>query len=206
MLRLPVQYTADEKANLIIQKHITNQILELMKVVMVNCDMDTENFDEQDEIFLDYVESYFPLNYPSDKMAETFYGFYHLLKSEEEFVPKLAMEYLMAELLCSHIEFSEDAGLSLEVPIENEREYVLSIIVSELDLKGLREEVACEVNQYLSQFENLREYTETCFWDTDYELLNQYSEEQLLESEANDTLGIGLEAKERFIIPAKWVE
>ena len=57
----------------------------------------------------------------------------------------------------------------------------------------------------INSYEDLREYIETCFWDQDFLLLNDMSEEKLLRSELNKYLGIA-EPKDANIIEFPVVE
>ena len=209
MLKIPDLIVDDSKAQKIITKHISEQIKELLKDVADTCIIDIENFDGDDTSLIDYLRYFFPEGYPEDKMSEMFFGLYALLNSEEEYVPKLAMEYLMAGLLEGHIIVCEDLGLNTRILVKEEREYLVECIRQEVIASEDSDEYGTvneNVDYYMRSIECIEEYMETCFWDADYMLLSSYTEEELMESEVNERFGIGLEDRERFVVPTKWLK
>ena len=209
MLKIPNPIVDDNKAQKIVTKHISEQIKELLRVVAADCSIDIENFEGDDENLIDYLRDYFPEGYPEDKMSDIFFGLYALLNSEEEYVSKLPMEYLMAGVLEGDIVACEELGTDTRALVEEDREYLVECIRQEVIKSGDAEEfggVNAAVDFYMRNVECIEEYMEVCFWDADYSLLDSYTEEELVNSGANEYLGIGIEERERFVVPAKWLE
>ena len=92
----------------------------------------------------------------------------------------------------------EEYTTVLRIP-EPDRSYVKNYYLKEYESEYKGEELEDFVEELLGYYEDLRGYIDSCFWDTDFLLLDDYSEEQLLESEANEMLGI-IEPKENKII------
>ena len=156
--------------------------------------------------------TYLPDNYPVDKANREFFGLYKLLKARKEYVPELPMEYVLYHIIMNEVwqvdminEDSEDgmfddlkddpffAGIedeeytTVEKIPEPERSVALDGLkdyASELEEPATAEEV-------LSEYEDLRNYGEICFWDTDFTMLDDYDEEALIHSELGKYMGLG---------------
>ncbi len=176
----------------------------------------------------DYAETiameYLPENYPPQKASQEFFGLYRLLKAGKDYVPELPMEYILFRLIFNEVDdidtingYIEDGvfdgpddGLFTE-DIED-REYTTVMLIPEPErtivknairksLKGqcAPEELEEEVEHSMNWFEDLREYEESCFWDTDFLFLDDMTEEELLGSELNEFLGIGVPKENKII-------
>lgn len=205
MLKLPDPVFEDVNDERIIVKYISGRILELLKDVLFRSMIDSiEDLNENNRNFLDFISLYFPSSYDKSKMANTFTGLYALLEAEDEFVPELVMEYLMANLIMGKLEEYEDLGLEeLIVEPMDEHAYILGKLHEIYD--GNEDEFGVSAEEIMNQIENLQEYLEFCFWDSDYALLDEYTEEELRRSPLNEALGIGLKEDEnKFIVPPEW--
>lgn len=213
ILRLPEGLIEDKKANDIVERYIHQRIYGMVKDVIIEYEISgIDNIRTDDEDFIEYVSIYFSPHYPKCKMSETFLGFYALLEAKDKFVPELVMEYIMASLIESFIAVADSLGLSTVERIETDREYVLSKLMEEYEdvLADLGESTtgaSAMAEARLNVIEDIREYKDICFWDTDYELLNTYTEEALRASVVNKELGIGLKPRDNvFVIPKEWYQ
>lgn len=215
MLKLPQEHTEDRKANKIIAQYLNGNLLRLVKEV-------TEGYEEaqgkaageDDPIFWEAVSCFFPEGYPEGKMGKVFLGLKALLESEHEFVPELAMEYVMYRLIEERINRADGEGVQTLDPILSEREYVIRILKKEYpDADSILEESADEDipvswKEKLERLEDLHHYEEIYFWDADYLFLDEYTETELKGSAVSELIGIdNIEDKSRrFEIPAGWME
>jgi len=213
MLRLPDGLINDKKSNDIVEKYINKRIYSIVKDVIFEYAFNgIDDIRMDDKGFIEFVSVYFPPHYPKCKMGETFFGLYALLEAEDKFVPELVMEYIIASLIESFIAVADGLGLSTVERIETDREYVLSKLMEESEdgQAELGEGMAgasAMAKARLNAIENIREYEDIYFWDTDYELLNTYTEEALRTSVLNTELGIGLKSKDSvFVIPKEWYQ
>lgn len=118
MLKLPQKYTNDEKANGIITQYLNGNILDLVKGEIVDFEESREKEAcEDDPAFCKAVSMFFPEHYPFEKMGKVFLGLYALLESEYEFVPELAMEYVMHSLIQAWIGITDSLGIKTLEPI-----------------------------------------------------------------------------------------
>ncbi len=112
MLKLPQKHTNDEKANGIITQYLNGNILGLVKNEIEDYEEVREKEAREDELdFCEAVSVFFPEHYPFEKMGKAFLGLQTLLESEYEFVPKLAMEYVMYSLIQARIEAADSIGI-----------------------------------------------------------------------------------------------
>jgi len=213
MLKLPEGLIEDKKANDIVEKYISQRIYRIVKdVIMKYAFSGIENIRMDDEDFIEFVSIYFPLHYPKCKIGETFLGFYALLEAKDKFVPELVMEYIMASLIESFMAEADKIGLSTVEKMETDREYVLSMLIEECKavLFELGESMAgasAMAEERLNAIEDIREYEDIYFWDTDYQFLNVYTEEELSVSLLNTELGIGLKPRGNlYVIPKEWYQ
>ena len=168
---------------------------------------------------MDFAENvsstYLPDNYPLEKANREFFGLYKLLKAKKEYVPELPMEYVMYRVIMNEVwqidminQDTED-GLFDELMddpffegIEDE-EYTTIERIPEPErsvaLDGLKEyafDMSLETGEettaegVLAQYEDLRNYDEICFWDTDFALLDRVDEDTLINSEVGKALGL----------------
>ncbi len=152
---------------------------------------------------------YLPDEYPVEKANREFLGLYRLLKAKNEYVPELPMEYVLNSIINNEIwqvdQIAEDTeeGLfddMMDDPffegIEDE-EYTTVEQIPEPDrgtvLKAL--EAQCDddmtAEDLIAYYEDLRNYEETCFWDTDFAFLDSMDEDTLIHSDLAAKLGIG---------------
>lgn len=132
MLKLPRKYTNDEKANSIITQYLNGNILDLVKGEIVDFEEGREKeAREDDPAFCEAVSMFFSERYPFEKMGKVFLGLYALLESEYEFVPELAMEYVMYSLIRAWIGITDSLGIKALEPIPDQRDYVISVLRKE---------------------------------------------------------------------------
>ena len=205
MLKLPSPVFADKDDQRIVTEYISARILELLKEVLFESLIDDlEDLEEDTERFLDRVAFYLPEHYPKSKMIDAFTGLYALLESEEEFVPELVMEYLMAHLIMVKCEMSADMGVPTIVEME-QHDYILGKLHEICD--GNEGDMGISAVDKMREIEDMSEYLEICFWDIDYLLLDEFTEEELRNSPVNEELGIGLKEKKNvFIVPPEWIK
>lgn len=214
MLKFPQEHTGDKKANKIIAEYLNGNILKLVKEV-------TEGYEkaqgreagEADPIFWEAASRFFPEGYPEEKMGKVFMGLKALLESEHEFVPELAMEYVMYRLIEERIDRADGEGVQTLEPIPSQREYVIHILKKEYpDADSTLEDstdadISISWKEKLESLEDLHYYDEIYFWDTDYLFLDEFTETELKGSAVSEFIGIdNIEDESRkFEIPAGWL-
>ncbi len=100
MLKLPQEHTDDEKANGIIARYLNGNILGLVNDEIVDYEYIRKKEVWEDDLdFCETIMLFFPEHYPVEKMGKVFLGLRALLESEYEFVPELAMGYVMYALI-----------------------------------------------------------------------------------------------------------
>ncbi len=213
MLRMPQKYTCDERANIIIAQYLNGNILGLVTDQIIEYEaLWKREATEDDAEFQDAVSIYFPEAYPQERMGKVFLGLKALLESEYEFVPELAMEYVMYRLIEDRIQISDDIGTDALEPITSDREYVIRILKEEYPDKGRidpeEEEFSISWQEKLERLEDLHYYEDIYFWDMDYLQLDYYTESELRESPVSKYLGIDniSDENKKFILPPEWLK
>ncbi len=122
MLKLPQTHTDDEKANGIIARYLNGNILGLVNDEIAGYEsIWKKEAREDDPDFCETVRLFFLEYYPVKKMGKVFLGLWALLESEYEFVPELAMEYVMYALIQERIETADGLGKETLGPISEQR-------------------------------------------------------------------------------------
>ncbi len=216
MLRLPNEY--DPRIHKMVQEYLTDRILDLVDEYAFMIEED-----DAEEMFEIVLRPILPHDYDIKRGRDMLLRFKALLESPEEFVPELAMEYIMAHLIYEQIDTNPE---ELVVPMPD-RDYVYHIFKEtennpecvyydfepgEYDfensdeLEEAFENDLAEPSAYykLNHIENMKYYMDELFWDIDFALLDSFSEEQLANAPAE--LGIGMEDRSReFILPPDWL-
>lgn len=213
MLKMPQRHTRDERANAIIAQYLNGNILELVRDQILEYEaLWKREAAEDDTEFQDAVSIYFPENYPQERMGKMFLGLRALLESEYEFVPELAMEYVMYRLIEERVQISDDIGSDTQEPITSGREYVIQILKEEYPDKGSIDSEDEDSNiswkEKLERLEDLHYYEDIYFWDIDYLQLDYYTESELKESPVSKYLGIGniTDENRKFVLPPEWLK
>lgn len=144
---------------------------------------------------------FFPDNYPLEEEPAKFLGLYALLKAEDEFVPELVMEYLLDAMISAQVEMCKDAGTST-VELMPDREYVLEKLLEEPS----QDEIEMP-EEKLTKIEDIANYEDIIFWDTDFAFLDNYTLEELKNSEVNKMFDIVDNRPDNvFELPKKWIK
>ncbi len=167
----------DGKAYEISAEFINGRLMELMENVFAQVDGEPESNLTNPKLTM-LIKDYFPEGYDESVMNFWFIGLYGLLKEEKMYAPKLIMEYVLAALIDEACEDEENAVQ--EVP---ERDYILDKLKEQESEDG-------EAEYMLNVIEDMREYLEICFPDSDYLLLDNYDEDDLAKSYLNKMMGI----------------
>lgn len=213
MLKLPQKHTNDDKANAIIAWYLNRNILGLVR----NEILDYENSrgkeaEEYDSDFCSAVRRFFPKCYPVEKMGKVFLGLQALLESEYEFIPELAMEYVMYSLIEARIETADRFGIQTLDSVPFQRDYLIKILKKENpDMPGVyddAEDIFITWQEKLEQIEDLHNYENVYFWDFDFLQLDFFTEEQLSASPVSKYLGIDniRNPGRKFVMPPEWLE
>ena len=171
--------------------------------------VDMDSLMQSHEFAVNVSLTYLPDDYPVEKANREFLGLYRLLKAKNEYVPELPMEYVLNSIINNEIwqvdQIAEDTEEGLfddlmDDPffegIEDE-EYTTIEQIPEPDrstvLKALEKQCDDDMTaeELIAYYEDLRNYEETCFWDTDFALLDSMDEDTLIHSDFAAKLGIG---------------
>ena len=231
MLELP-NPIGDEKADRIVDSFVNNRLVVLMNEAIIDCAVSSGDMADGDNLTAEELDPgrlmmserfadevllrYLPDWYPKSRANQMFFGLYRLLKAKGDYVPELAMEYVLYHLIEERIwvadmigsgawndEAYEDMDLSFkrkygsEVPStveripETDRKIVKSFAREIFKIECDTDEELEEAAEWLvNQYEDLREYVDVCFWDTDFEFLDEMTEDELMSSDINKEMGI----------------
>ncbi len=145
-------------------------------------------------------------------MGKVFFGLQALLESEYEFVPELAMEYVMYSLIQARIEIADGLGIETLEPIPFQRDYIIKILCEEYpdvtETLDNGEDIFISWQEKLEELEELHYFETIYFWDLDFMQLDLWTEEQLLASPASEFLGIENigDKSRKFVLLPEWLE
>ena len=207
MLRFSQSFSANKENNDIVCHFINDRLIDLMDYEIglyakpnENGEFDIDYADLFDDSFLYILERHFPPHYDRNKMGYTFMSLYMYLKSEEEYVPQLTMEYVLANLIQNRINFYHDSGMSLIETVPCHQELYDEYMNELTDSAESNDEKIAIVNERLADIENMENYFDTCFWDMDYKILDTMTEDELRRSGLCEELGIDVPENIRFKI------
>ncbi len=161
---------------------------------------------------------YLPPNFPIERTYKVFMGLFNLLKAKDEYVPELVMEYILDKVINYRIESIEAYQKYISDGISNGaigytdiirkeselidtvkripkaerqivKDYFMNTMVNGADCDECETQDEC-AESYIDLYENLKNYSETCFWDMDFALLDQMTEDEIANSPINDYMGI----------------
>lgn len=212
MLEFPEMFVKNIEMNNKIEAFINNRLLNLLKEAKEDAaffsDDDLEENEEYgvaDEDLIASIDLYFPANCTKDRMPEIFWGLYALLESEEKFVPLLLQEYFLYQLISATVDNYADLEKST-IEKNDGREAILKELEQDFKEDGFSEIEAKEyAKERLLEIEDLRGYETICFWDTDFALLDQMTEQEIIDTGLNERMGIGAERNNQvFVMPKNW--
>ena len=204
MLKFESMFCSEEKANSMIKKHINDRHIGMMDVELgLFHEGGYDAIDEDDPAFGEYAMQYLPENYDVKKAGRVLLGLYALLTAKDEFIPQLIQEYALSSVIETNIRFLQENGETTVIPMQGQdRAYVLEKIREELAGSDESEE---DVKMQMELIEDITYYPETCFWDADYQFLDTYTEEELLDSDLNKFMGIMDKPTNTFEIKPEWL-
>ena len=154
---------------------------------------------KKDEEFAEYISTLFPDWYDYSCMASEFFSLYDLLRAEESYIPSLLLYYVLYYLIREEIDecvdCNEEDKIVMSVPEPDRTKMMEDLKLWCLDSDGYEDEE--ELNEYLEDcmacYENLDNYLEYCFFDNDCLLLDDYTMDELKNSEFSKQIGLVFE-------------
>ncbi len=203
MLSLKDYLTDDKEANKIIERFVSDRILE---VIQFELDMfDFGHLEELNKIktddeslFYGITDDISPENVGKEEANEAFLSLVTLLLSDQALEAGMLQNYKMYKLIGRYCEIAEDIGLELskEFP-EYEKECVLKA------LEKMEEAAECTADDLLENFENMENYKDICFEDWDFLELDMMTFDDLKASRANEVLGMIGEGETLLLRPQR---
>lgn len=161
---------------------------------------------------------YLPPDFPLERTYKVFMGLFNLLKAKKEYVPELVMEYILDKVINYRIESLEayekyicdglsNGAIMYTDIVRKESDMIDTVkkipepertIVKEFFLSEVGKSIECDEDEtpdecaehYINLYEDIKNYSEVCFWDMDFALLDQMTEDEIAASLINDYLGI----------------
>lgn len=197
MLRFPIRFIEDDKANDIVEKYLNQRIVDTMnEIVSEYGGVGVTEIDFADMDFAETISQYFPEEYALKDMNLTFWALRDFLIQEEQDTPTLIMEYVMNMIIEEQEAMIEGTKGQFVEPVP-ERDYCIEKVAEDLNDESMSAE------EIIRGYECLEEYQEYYFWDIDFAMLDVLSMDQIKELSKVEELGI--EAEEdiiRFEIPS----
>ena len=245
MLKLQ-SFPTDAEAADIVKKFVNDRLIALMEDIILdevswdmamNGELSEADYNKSFEEMVDlpalmtnseFAENvslaYLPEDFPIEKANREFFGLYGLLKAKKEYVPDLAMEYILYHVIYGEVgqveminEDTEDGLFDelMEDPffegIEDE-EYTTVMQIPEPErtkvwnavLEQAKDECCDESPEKMAEFlmnmyEDLKEYENLCFQDTDCLMLDEMSEDEIVGSALNAFMGIADRKEDKVI-------
>ena len=241
MLRIGRAFTNDPE----IDEYVRNHINETLKAAVKGLIMCMEKQDDNMYYCFSYSEVsldlFFPQMFPKnsyDQKITILKGLYSLLNSDEDFVPTLVMEYVLAKIIAycddyrtfsipesevseAEVAFGKFAMKDMHIIPDSVFEQINYSFSEEMETriqKAYEEFYREEDPEFADDAEEdsdhmteaLRcisgEWLEFCFWDADYQLLDDVSQWNLSQSKVNEVLGAMPKSMidDAFYLPSDW--
>lgn len=121
-----------------------------------------------------------PAGMSYERANEGFIALRKLLKSDEALTPELLGEYLMYKMIL----------LAIKMDAEEDPNPWLHLASARFPEKERAELVEKLGEETVEEYEDLRNYEETLFWDLDFLMLDSMTEREILASPLNEAMGI----------------
>lgn len=144
----------------------------------------------QDEKFVtEWLEEYglIPQTIGPRRALHDFFSLYDLLKAKEEYKPDLSMEYILLSIIDMELDFCKDMPelyhMVKRIPRSIRTKVMQELLIEAAECKDQDPETEETVQQIakdmMASFEDLNEYINICFEDTDCLFLNDMDEEEM---------------------------
>lgn len=204
MLSFPDMFAEDEKADQICVEFVNNNLIAMLKDIRADFEGEFPLEEQTEGTFDAYLSGFFPENFDGDRV-DLYEGLIGILEDRGMHTPNLLMEYLLAQAIDAKIMRMQTEGngsTRITLP-KKERAYVRKVFQREC-LAYAQDDPTTSYDDYfnmcMDQVEDVEQYLENCFWDYDFQLLDEMSIEELENSPLNDMLGIGLEEGNTFFL------
>lgn len=162
--------TSDPEINQAISKFISQRLLNITKPMT--------------GYTIDVLKEFFPARYSREKILPVILDFCSLLSSRSSYVPPLIMEYFLFKTIKLELIRCDSLNRSTTEPIP-EHDQIIAFLKADPEFSD------DFIDDFIEGIENLECYSDTLFWDYDFEFLDNMTEEQLYSSPINESLGIG---------------
>lgn len=204
MLSFPDMFSEDEKADRICMEFVNNNLIAMLKDIRENFEEEFLPEEQTEDNFDAYLSGFFPEKFDGDRV-DLYEGLIGILEDQGMHTPNLLMEYLLAHAIDAKImrmQLEGNGSTKILLP-KKERAYVRKVFRQEC-LAYVEDDPTTSYDDYfnmcMDQVEDVEQYLESCFWDFDFQLLDEMSIEELEHSPLNDMLGIGLEEGNTFFL------
>jgi len=148
-----------------------------------------ENSDFAKEVSMCFL----PDKYPVEKANEAFLELYKLIRARGEYIPELPMEYVLYHIICEEIDYINDLikdgqpdsdvvfSTVHKIP-EPDRSIVLNAMKEPYESDYDHEEGEYNPDFYIDEYEDMKNYLDTCFWDHDCLMLDEMPLDELKDS------------------------
>jgi len=145
------------------------------------------------EILKDSLEDFFPEDFDRNDIPEIMKELYFVITSDEEYIPNLVEEYVLAACIDEMQDVvNDDGGVELIVPMPHREEIIKSMKEYLENECGESEEEAAEIAEdRIRGIEDFSGIVDYCFYDTDFMMLDDLTAEDIVKSGVNDELGVG---------------
>ena len=170
----------------------------------IACKLDSgESFTKnEEEALIEAAKIVFPTWFNPAAIPQTFRGLCEMIASDEYFIPTVVQEYVLAHAIMVAAEIHVDEvkdGLNEPLIPKRERRRIRKKLAEDMFYRSKNTDEAISYDDALefaeediSGIEDFTGIIDLCFHDMDYELLDDYTPDELYESSIDSNMGVGI--------------
>lgn len=133
---------------------------------------------KQMEFAIEYLSDFFPSNYERSKVIPSILELIRILESDGYFLLRIELNYALAriiEFVCDCYPDEKIKSIPVDVRKKVRNQLIRDYKVDDLNKRDFEE----EAERTIALIENMENYTDICFADCDYELLDSMDKDSL---------------------------
>ena len=199
----------DPEINDIYERYVQSQMLAALRNVIRDAGVIAKFEKEEPLVGSDIAQlhmsadDFFPEWFDRDEIPDTMRELYSIIASDDRYIPSVVEEYVLASAIEDMADYIRDGGGELITEPMPERNRVVEALTQLfVDEAGDdRQEAGEAAEERIRGIENFSGIVENCFYDMDFGLLDDFSQEDVVMSGMDNECGIGVMEPARKRLP-----
>ena len=209
MYDIELRICDDHEINDIYERYVQSQMLAALRNVIRDAGV-IEKFEKGEPLVGSDIaqlhmsaDDFFPERFDRDEIPDTMRELYSIIASDDRYIPSVVEEYVLASAIEDMADYIRDGGGELITEPMPERNRVVEALTQLfVDEAGDdRQEAGEAAEERIRGIEDFSGIVENCFYDMDFGLLDDFSQEDVVMSGMDNECGIGVMEPARKRLP-----